>query len=307
MNSYQELQAQIREFLGVMDPPSEVTFHILQEEEREDYTQRLVAYQASEGDTITAFLLLPKGAGPFPAVLVHHQHNGQRHLGKSEPAGLAGDPLQAFGPALVQRGFVVLAPDSICFEDRRTNRSGTEPDDEGDWLQHYNEMCYKLLRGEMLMTRVLNDALIAGTLLQSLPEVDSQRLGLLGHSYGGQTVIFQGAIDERFSYACTSGSVCSFADKMKHGTGIEMAAIMPGFLERFEMADLLTCFIPRKLLVVSATEDKYSKDADSISDEIADLYGEHSFNFTHKRYKGGHALTQERFDFINEWMCSLIG
>lgn len=43
-----------------------------------------------------------------PAVLINHQHNGERHLGKSEVCGLAGNPLQAFGPELARHGFVVL-------------------------------------------------------------------------------------------------------------------------------------------------------------------------------------------------------
>ena len=197
---------------------------------------------------------------------------------------------------------MVLAPDSICFEDRRSNRSGIEPDGEKDWLQHYNEMCYRLLRGDMLMTKVLDDALIAGTVLRSIPEVDGERLGLLGHSYGGQTVIFQGAIDDRFSYTCTSGAVCSFTTKMANGTGIEMAAVMPGFLAKFEVIDLLKCFFPKQLLVVSATEDKYSKDADAIGATISSLYGEFPDRFTHQRYQGGHALIQERYDFILSWM-----
>ncbi len=45
-------------------------------------------------------------------------------LGKSEVCGLAGNPLQAFGVALVKKGFVVLAPDSICFEDRKEKCKG---------------------------------------------------------------------------------------------------------------------------------------------------------------------------------------
>src|SRR4051794_24106477 len=84
-----------------------------------------VRYFAASGELVPAFLLLPSsGEPPYPAVVVHHQHAGQRHLGKSEVCGLAGDPLQAFGPALARRGVVVLAPDSICFESRRPHTEG---------------------------------------------------------------------------------------------------------------------------------------------------------------------------------------
>lgn len=72
-------------------------------------------------------------------VVVFHQHNGEFQFGKSAVAGDAGDPFQAFGPALARRSLAVLAPDSIAFEDRRGAVKGTDPD-YYDWLQHYNAM-----------------------------------------------------------------------------------------------------------------------------------------------------------------------
>ena len=80
---------------------------------------------------------------------MHHQHHGERHHGKSEVEGIAGDPFQFFCPALAKAGIISLAPDSICFEDRRTNKKGLLPDDDpdNDWLQHYNECVTGLLKG----------------------------------------------------------------------------------------------------------------------------------------------------------------
>lgn len=89
-------------------------------------TELLVEYRNLEREAVRAFLLRPAGRGPSPGVVVHHQHNGQRHLGKSEVNGNAGDPLQAFGPWLARCGFVVLA-DAICFEDRRAVSRAPKP------------------------------------------------------------------------------------------------------------------------------------------------------------------------------------
>ena len=44
-----------------------------------------------------------------------------------------------------QDGFVVLAPDSICFEDRRRNQSGIEAH-ESDGMQYFNGMSYLLCK-----------------------------------------------------------------------------------------------------------------------------------------------------------------
>ena len=268
--------------------------------------RKRITYGAQDGDSIPAFLLVPKGLrGPAPAVLVHHQHNGERHLGKSEVCGLAGDPLQAFGPALAEKGFVVLAPDSICFEDRRTACTGTEAHPD-DWLQHYNQMSYRLLRGETLMRKVLEDAEVAVSVLAGLDTVDPSRIGILGHSYGGNTVLFQAALDERVRYACTSGAACSFRTKVREGTGIELAEVLPGVLDHLEIDDLLRLTAPRPMLVVSASDDPYSRDASELVERARPAYAAAAKPeaLEHARYEGGHALTRERSDRIVDWLVA---
>jgi len=75
---------------------------------------------------------------------------------------------------------VILAPDSICFEDRRRSRTGTEADEAADVDQHYNEMSYRLLRGDTLMRKVLSDSAQGISLLRAHPKVDAERIGILG-------------------------------------------------------------------------------------------------------------------------------
>ncbi|NMA34570.1 MAG: hypothetical protein GX940_08490 [Clostridiaceae bacterium] len=298
-----ELRNQIRDFLGITGNYPLEGYKIVNEKICDGYVRLLITYKGSENDEIPAYLLVPEGDGVFPAVLIHHQHNGERHLGKSEVCGLAGDPLQAFGPALVKKGFVVLAPDSICFEDRRKNASGILPDDN-DFLQHYNEMCYRLLMGSSLMKKVLDDANIAIELLKCCEKVDKKRIGVLGHSYGGNTVIFQAAVNEDIAFSCTSGAACTYKNKIENGTGIEMAEVIPGFTNKFDITDLVKCISQRHLLIVSAADDKYSRDADAIEDLVCDTYSgpEAGSNLEHYRYEGGHALTPERFTDIINWI-----
>jgi dienelactone hydrolase len=300
------LQKQIQQFLRFNpsdNSPSFVIHHVIEEQ---GYRRVSLEYSGLEEDTIPAFLLLPDGEGPWAAVLVHHQHHGQRHLGKSEVCGLAGDPLQAFGPALARQGVVVLAPDSICFEDRRRNRTGIEADEAADVEQHYNEMCYRLLRGDTLMRKVLSDSAQGISLLSAHPLVDAERIGMLGHSYGGNTVLFHGALDERIRFACASGAACSYQFKLAHQMGIEMAEVIPAFVMHYDIPDLAACFAPRRLLIVSATEDPHSQDADWVvkaaREKCAALGAAEQIE--HRQYDGGHALTQERFNDIVDWVVA---
>jgi dienelactone hydrolase len=304
------LRQQVCKFLGFIQPEdTAIPFTTLDSFQENTYSRILISYSSEEGDEIPAYLLLPNGEGPFSAVLIHHQHNSQRHLGKCEVCGLCGDPFQAFGPALASQGIAVLAPDSICFEDRRRNRRGIHPDEKTDDEQHFNEMCYRLLQGDTLMRKVLSDSAQGISLMRTHPLIDTQRIGILGHSYGGNTVLFHGALDDRIGFACASGAACTYDYKMTHQIGIEMAEVIPGFVTRFDIQDLVACFAPRHLLLVSATDDKFSQDADrivAIAREKCAVAGipEH---IKHMRYEGGHALNQERFDFIVNWIADHAG
>lgn len=281
-----------------------MAFTVVEEHEGPAYKRQRITYESRDGDSISAFLLVPNSlSAPSPAVVIHHQHNGERHLGKSEVCGLVGDPFQAFGPALAQRGIIVLAPDSICFEDRRSGIRGTEPHPD-DWQQHYNQMCYRLLRSDTLMRKVLEDAETAVSVLAGITAVDVARIGILGHSYGGNTVLFQSALDERVRFSCSSGAACSFRNKMARGTGIEMAEVLPGVLAQFDIDVLLSLTAPRPTLVVSASDDEYSHDAEAIVQiaRVGCTNAGCAHCLQHEHFQGGHSLDHERFDCIVQWM-----
>lgn len=289
----------IAEFLRLSIDNSNPKFERIESTNFDGYSRSLVEYSGAEGDRIPAFLFEPTDSvlGGSPGVLIHHQHNGEQFLGKSEVAGIKGDPLQAFGPALAQLGFVVLAPDQICFEDRRRNKHGTEPsEEEGDFLQQFNEMTYRLVKGDTLIRKVLDDATIGFSLLSHHKLVDRKRIGIMGHSLGGNTTLFHAAIDNRVKFACSSGALCSFKYKMEHDTGFEMGLVIPGFLNNFEMKDLVQAILPRDLMIVSSDQDKYSKDADLILTEFESV--------RHFRFSGGHALDDQRHRIIVDWVSA---
>lgn len=297
----EDMRREIAEAIGIniTKTTATVEYQILESVKEDGYTRQKIEYD-SYGDKVSAFLLLPETLGNNPAILINHQHNREHHLGKSEVCGLAGNPLQAFGPELAKKGFVVLAPDAICFEERRE-----DPSVEGfDFWQHFHEMCYRIIKGEYLMKKVLEDAMNGITLLSGLEFVDNTRIGTLGHSMGGNTVLFLAALDERIAYSCASGSACTYENRMRNNVGIEMSSVIPNFYDKYDIDDLVSCVAPRRLLIVSAEDDKYSKNADYIVEEAGAVFSKYDAiqNLHHKRYPGGHALTKERFDFIVEWI-----
>lgn len=299
---FNKLRSDITKFINIKITTIAPHFDVITKAEYDLYTEYLIHYKGTEESIVSAYLLTPKIKTHHKGLLIHHQHNGERNFGKSEVVGKVGDDNQHLGLMLVKKGFTVLAPDSICFEDRRVNASGTNIH-ENDFIQHYCEMNKRILQGESLMKKVIEESSIALSILMQLEGVDPNKIGILGHSYGGTTALFHGALDERINYICSSGALASFNRRIKNITGIEMASIIPGFMNKYEMIDLLKAAHPREMLILSATEDKYSIDADEIYNDYINQIGEES-NVHHVRFEGNHPLTHERVEKIIDWFLT---
>jgi dienelactone hydrolase len=305
------LRSELSSFLRLVPPQQSARPTVLQEVPLDGFTRKLVSYGVPDGDLVEAFLFEPHSPKRQAAVVMLHQHNSEWSLGKSEIAGLAGDPLQAFGPTLARAGVLVLAPDAIGFESRCVTPgygSGLAPRIDrphgtaNGWLQYYNHAMHRLVRGELLITKVLADVAAAVTVTRQL--ASTGRVGLAGHSHGGNVTLFAAALDTRVSFACASGAACSFRHKLSHGTGLDMALVIPGFAGRFDLDDLMRCTAPRKLFLVSSEEDPLSADATDLTAKAKSAFQALGVpdNLRHLRTGHGHALDPERFSAITEWL-----
>jgi dienelactone hydrolase len=296
----------VRRFLGSpSEPPAPRELSLAGSRRGAGYTIHEAAFPASDGDRVPSFLLVPDDVRDAPGVVVHHQHAAQWHLGNSEPCGLAGDRLQAFGAALAAAGSVVLCPDSIGFQDRRRRCSGTQPHpDDAD--QQERELSHRLVRGDTLARKVLSDAEDALTALQSVSEVDPERVGLMGHSYGGNIVIFEAALDARVRFACTSGAAGTHRGKLAHDIGVDRAEVIPGVLSRFDIDDLLAMIAPRPLLVAAGDDDRFARDVREVVEAARAAYGALGATdaLSTAVTPGGHAMTEERFETITSWFSA---
>jgi len=131
--------------------------------------------------------------------------------------------------------------------------------------------------------------------------VDPDAIGAAGHSMGGTTTLFHAAVDERVRFAAVSGAACTYRRRIADGTAIELASAIPGIVAVADLDAVAGLVAPRPLLFVSATEDRYSADADAIEQAIAPRFPRGALR--HARYDGGHALTPERFATIVDWLA----
>ena len=65
----------------------------------------------------------------------------------------------------------------------------------------------------------VEDALVILDYLQSRPEVDGERIGMVGLSHGGGVTTFSPAPDERVSVSVVSGALNTFVDRIKNRGG----------------------------------------------------------------------------------------
>lgn len=146
-----------------------------------------------DGEPVPCLYLTPEAPGPWPGVVAVHQHNGEFHLGKSEPAGLAGDPDLGYGLALARLGAAVVIPDLRGFEERQRPRA----DGTGEQLDAF----HLLTLGTTLQARHVEDVALCVTWLV---DQGSDGVGIVGHSLGGQVAFFAAACDERIRAAVIS-------------------------------------------------------------------------------------------------------
>lgn len=159
-------------------------------EETEHYVRLRINFTPEPGDRVPAYLLVPKNLTQrTAAMLCLHQTTS---IGKGEPAGLGGLKALHYAHELADRGFVCLVPDYPSF--------GDYPYDFKIQGAHYRS-------GSM---KAIWNNLRAVDLLESLPEVDRDRIGCIGHSLGGHHSLFTAAFDQRLKAVVTSCGFTAF-------------------------------------------------------------------------------------------------
>jgi hypothetical protein len=148
---------------------------VLEQEQRGGLTQQHVRLEiAPDRFTDDAYLLIPPGEGPFPAVVVVF-YDGKTGIGLGKPG-------RDFAWQLAQRGFVAL---SLGLDPGASYPSADAPQ-----LQPLSYHAY-------VAANCFN-------LLAHQPRVDPKRIGIAGHSYGGKWAMFASCLHEPFACAVWS-------------------------------------------------------------------------------------------------------
>ena len=241
--------------------------------QKDGYRIESLTYEAEPGDAIPALLIIPDGVDadhPAPAVAIWHQHAGQYHLGKSEPAGLDGDPMHHTGVALAREGYVVLCPDALCFEERQ---------DPSGKLQKGNFERFEFLRyvvdGKSMAWKNIVDMRRAIDFLVSRPEVNADLIGCYGHSMGSTHTWLVGPFEPRLKALVGNCCLPTYSAIHEHHLLHCFPNFVPGWQAFGDTPEIAALIAPRALHLNLGETDGGSpiEHARAGVDRIAAVYG----------------------------------
>jgi len=211
--------------------------------ERSDYTVEKVYFESYPGFFCTGNLYRPRGKdGPFPAIVSPHGHWDRGRLENIERGSIPGRCVN-----FAKQGYVIFSYDMVGYNDsgqQVDHRSFPNGDREAIW-------------GISLLGLQLQNAIRSIDFLQSLPDVDPDRIACTGASGGGTQTFMLMAIDDRIK---VSAPVNMISAHMQGGCLCENA---PNLRIDFSNIEIGAMMAPRPLLLVSATGD-WTKDTPNV-------------------------------------------
>ena len=255
-----------------LDLPMPPEYEVVEEKEFPLYIRQTIRYKVEAWDEVPAFLFLPKtvmtSSVKVPAVLCLHPTSS---IGKRVCAGEGPRPNRNYAEELAERGYITLAPDYPGF---------------GDYVEA-RKLLYEKGYVSCTMKGIVNHRR-AVDLLQSLPQVDPERIGCIGHSLGGHNTLFVSVFDRRIKVAVTS---CGFTQFPKYMKGDLTGWTHDGYMPRidtvygkdpacmpFDFSEVLAAIAPRAVFVCAPVHDANFevsgvKDAVAAAQPVFELLG----------------------------------
>ena len=242
---------------------------VLYEEQRDGYKARKLEIRLSRYYTVPAYLLIPDGKGPFPAVNVLHDHGAHLFIGKEkvirplacEDSVVVKDAEewvmnyegQYFGDYLARHGYVVFASDAPMWGERGQK--------EGPRRDRYDMIAGNMMMyGIDLSAYMTYDDLRATEYLASLPEVDSQRIGCTGWSMGAYRAWMLSALSDHIKagaavcWMVTTDEQLSFRYSRTENGGF--ANCLPGLRRWLDYPHIASIACPKPMLFINGSQDK---------------------------------------------------
>lgn len=250
--------------------PKAYAMEVTDREQRDGYEARKIRFNLSEWSRIPAYLLVPEGKGPFPAIVLLHDHGAHFSIGKEKmvrPFHVAPEVMedadqwasqcydgQYVGDYLARHGYVVLAVDAL-FWGERGRKEGTSYDAQQALASNFLQM------GASWGAFINVDDMRSAEFLASLPFVDKKRVGSLGFSMGAYRSWMLAALTD---VVRASASICwmnttehlmTLTNNQNKG-GSAYAMLIPALRRYLDYPHVASIACPKPTLFFNGTRDK---------------------------------------------------
>ena len=250
--------------------PKAYAMEVTDREQRDGYEARKIRFNLSEWSRVPAYLLVPEGKGPFPAIVLLHDHGAHFSIGKEKmvrPFHVAPEVMedadqwarqcydgQYVGDYLARHGYVVLAVDAL-FWGERGRKEGTSYDAQQALASNFLQM------GASWGAFINVDDMRSAEFLASLPFVDKERVGSLGFSMGAYRSWMLAALTD---VVRASASICwmnttehlmTLTNNQNKG-GSAYAMLIPALRRYLDYPHVASIACPKPTLFFNGTRDK---------------------------------------------------
>ena len=265
--------------------PSKPLFTLLAEEQRDGYRALKIEIRLSRYYTVPAYVLIPDGKGPFPAVNALHDHGAHLFIGKEkmirplacEDTTVINDADkwaaqlyegQFVGDYLAKNGYVVFSADAPMWGERGQK--------EGPRRDRYDMIAGNMMMYGIDLSAYMTYDDIAGTeFLASLPEVNASRIGCMGCSMGAYRAWMLSALSDRIKagaaicWMTTTADQMSFKyDRTENGG---FANCFPGLRRWLDYPHVASMACPKAMLFINGSQDKLFRE-DGVRDAFATMH-----------------------------------
>ena len=255
---------------NIQPAPKAYAMEVTDREQREGYEACKIRFNLSEWSRVPAYLLVPEGKGPFPAIVLLHDHGAHFSIGKEKmvrPFHVAPEVMedadkwakqcydgQYVGGYLARHGYVVLTVDAL-FWGERGRKEGASYEAQQALASNFLQM------GASWGAFINVDDMRSAEFLASLPFVDKERVGSLGFSMGAYRSWMLAAMTD---VVRASASVCwmnttehlmTLTNNQNKG-GSAYAMLIPGLRRYLDYPHVASLACPKPTLFFNGTRDK---------------------------------------------------
>lgn len=293
------------ELRGELPPRVPLKPEVVEQVEEDDHIREKIYFYSLEGVRVSAYMLIPKDLkknDQRPGLLCLHGHTND---GKETIVGLSDsyreNPYRGYALDMVRAGFVTLTLDWWGWGERA----------EADFNMGGRDKCNvefmaAAMYGVPLLSLMICDGQAALDYFLSRPEVDSERIGCLGNSFGGRMTMYMTVFDERIKACAPSGCANLFRERSSKLSSCG-AQFFPGLLKYGDVGEIFSLIAPRPCLHIIGLEDPllFEEDVEEIRRKVHAAYRalDASENVEFFIHEGGHFL---RGDVASEWFKNYL-